>query len=205
MWLRCLIVVLLGMGSLAYSQQVQPNLNTNWLQTSITADFIYDQGLSSESKSNDDFRLREAEAYFYAAIDPRFNGVLSFNAHNEGDEGANVEIHEAYFESSTLLKNWELKVGQYFLDLGRLNRIHRHDWSFSFAPLVYQQFFVREGLLDSGIELSHLFGSGTTTWRLTVGAVTGKSAEHLHGEEGEDEEETESQAPSAYFNLSFAA
>ena len=55
MWLRCLIVVLLGMGSLAYSQQVQPNLNTNWLQTSITADFIYDQGLSSESKSNDDF------------------------------------------------------------------------------------------------------------------------------------------------------
>lgn len=176
-----LIFILCFLSHLALGQMVN-NINMDWLKTSISVDMLYEQGLNSQSKAIDDFRLRESEIFFYADIDPKFNGVLSLNAHDEG-EGTAVEIHEGYVQSSLLIAGWNLKLGQFFLDLGRLNRIHRHDWNMTSEPLLYQQFFANEGLLDKGLEVSHIFGSGKKVWELTFGGVTGQDAEHHHSEE----------------------
>src|SRR5690606_122720 len=91
-------------------------------------------------------------------------------AHSE-DGTYLFEVHEAYLKSSKLLNRVRMKLGQYFLGIGRLNRFHRHDWPFTLVPKVHSTFFDSngEGVVDTGVEVSWLIpASFFLEWTLGI-------------------------------------
>ena len=123
---------------------------------------------------------RKSRSLRTAPIDQTFNGVLSFAAHRE--EGETVaEVHEAYLSTSNLIPRSTIRVGQFFLGVGRLNRFHRHEWSVIFAPHVQENFFGEEGALDSGVEYSWL-APLPFYLETTVGLTNGFTYGHAHNE-----------------------
>lgn len=125
------------------------------------------------------YQIRAGEFGFYAAIDHLADGVVSFAAHNE-DGKLNPELHEGYFQfAGTLLPRTTIRLGQMFLQAGRLNGIHQHDWPFVNAPVVHEKLLDSEGINDTGIEFAYLMP--WPFWQeLTVGAFNGRSFGHSH-------------------------
>lgn len=150
------------------------------LQTSIAVDMVGDFKVGKESTASDRLIVREAEASFYAPVDHIFDGLLSLGAHPEGGETL-FEVHEAVLSTTKLVPRSKVKIGQFFMGLGRLNRVHRHDWPFISAPKVHQTFFGEEGVLDSGIEYSWLLPT-ETYFDLTIGVTNGWVYGHAHTE-----------------------
>ena len=132
--------------------------------------------------TDNSFKIREAELGFFAAIDHLGEGVLSVAAHNEGGEYL-MEIHEAYFFfRDTFIPNTSIRLGQFFYDVGRLNTIHRHDWSFTNAPLVHEMMLDEEAAGDAGIEFRILMP--WDFWQeLSIGVFNGQTFGHTHGAE----------------------
>jgi hypothetical protein len=125
------------------------------LKISVAVDTIGSADVSKDAGSSNKFGPREAEFSLYAPIDHIFDGELSAAAHDES--GVSIfELHEAYLGSDRLIEGSRFRLGQFFLGVGRLNRIHRHDWPFISAPLVHEKFFGPEGVIDSGLEYSVL-------------------------------------------------
>ncbi|MBW7858282.1 MAG: hypothetical protein H3C43_08320 [Leptonema sp. (in: Bacteria)] len=137
--------------------------------------FDKDQPHSTDNQ----YQIRAGEFGFYAAIDHLAEGVVTFAAHNE-DGKLNPELHEAYFQfAGTLLPRTTIRLGQMFLQAGRLNGIHQHDWPFVNAPVVHEKLLDSEGINDTGIEFSYLMP--WPFWQeLTVGAFNGRSFGHSH-------------------------
>lgn len=96
--------------------------------------------------------LRESELALAANIDPNFRGnlLLSF------DEGNQVSVEEAYFQSIGLGNGLSVKGGRFFSALGYQNEIHSHAWDFVDAPLVYRAFLSGENYADDGLQLKWL-------------------------------------------------
>ena len=140
----------------------------------------YSQGLSGESGADEKLTMRGAEAIFYAPVDFRWDGVMSIAAHEERGRTL-FEVHELHISSSKLLPWSSLRVGQFFLSIGRLNRFHRHDWPFERAPKVQRTFFAEEGVFDTGVEYSLLLPF-TYTFNLTAGVTSGYRYGHSHTE-----------------------
>jgi len=126
------------------------------LKTSVGLDVVGQAGLNSTSGASDRLDVREFEVMLYAPADHLFDGMGSIAAHYEGTGIPQVELHEAYLGSSKLIPRSRFRAGQYFLGIGRLNQVHRHDWPFISAPKVHKEFFDAEALLDTGIEYSYL-------------------------------------------------
>ena len=150
------------------------------MQTSIAVDITADTSLNKETESNDRLFIREAEVMFYGPIDHLFDGQLSLAAHTEGGETL-FEVHEAYIASSQLIPNSRVKVGQFFLGVGRLNQIHRHDWPFIEAPHIQKTFFDEEAAADSGFQWSSLLPLPFYL-DFTIGATNGYTYGHSHDE-----------------------
>lgn len=141
---------------------------------------------------------REVELTLFAPVDHLFEGNLSLAAHRESGQ-AFFEIHEATLSTSTLIPRTRVKVGQYFLGIGRLNRFHRHDWPFISAPKVHSNFFGEEGVLDSGIEVGVLLPLPFYL-DLSFGVTNGWTFGHSHSDG------TKPQTPTHYLRLeTFAA
>jgi hypothetical protein len=140
------------------------------------------------------------EFSFYSPIDHLFHGVMTAAAHNEKGETL-FELHEAYISSSKLIPRSRLKLGQFFLGIGRLNRTHRHDWQFTVAPKVHAEFFDEEGVMDSGLEYSYLL---PTSFYLdvTVGLTTGHVFGHSHSAGSRPEAPTHYARMESFFSLS---
>ena len=110
------------------------------MKVSASVDIQGSSKVSGESDAENRIDVREAEILIYGPVDHVFDGLLSLAAHKE--EGASLfEIHEAFLSSSKLVPRSTIKVGQFFLGVGRLNRIHRHEWPFISAPKVHALFF----------------------------------------------------------------
>lgn len=139
-------VVVAQLGSTAMSEQSGTGLNI-----SGAVDMVGTFGGAAENRLD----IREAEFMLYAPIDHYFDGVVSFAAHNEGGALA-AELHGAFLESSKLIPRSRIKMGQYFLGIGRLHQYHRHDWPFITAPRIHSTLFGEEAILDTGIEYVYL-------------------------------------------------
>jgi len=150
------------------------------LQMSVAGDMVLDLGINNSPTAQDKLTMRGAELMLYAPVDHRFNGVLSATAHDEGGE-AIFELHELFLSSSKIVPRGQLKVGQFFLGVGRLNQIHQHDWPFIRAPKVHKIFFDNEGVFDSGTEFSYLLPTDKY-WYLTLGLTSGYRYGHAHTE-----------------------
>lgn len=158
------------------------------LQTSIAVDLLasfpnQEPKGAVAYQSQEAIKLRSAEFSFFAPIDPRFDGVLTFAAHPEGDQAfGQPEVHEAYIRSSRLIPGIRLKLGQYFLGIGRANQFHQHDWPFILPTLVQTELFeAEEGIIDTGLEVSGLLPLPIFL-DLTVGVTNGRDFGHSHSE-----------------------
>ena len=146
------------------------------LNISASTDMVGTFGADVSNRLN----LREAEFMLYAPIDHYFDGTISFAAHNEGGN-LFPELHGAFLESSKLIPRSRFRVGQFFLNFGRLQQYHRHDWPFVSAPKYHEVFFGEEGVLDTGVEYSYLFPTPFVL-DLTLGITNGWVFGHAHGE-----------------------
>ncbi len=149
----------------------------------VAADFVGERDINNgreDAITKNGFFAREIEFGFSTAIDHLALGNVLFAVHNEAGQYF-VELHEAYFEFNKLPLNLYLKLGRFFLDAGRLNTIHRHDWDFTNAPLVHEKLFDLEGVYDQGGELSLLIPLPFYQ-ELKIGVFNGRTWGHTHGD-----------------------
>ena len=165
---------------LSASSEMKALSSGTGLEASVAVDSVGQFDVSKDGKSSDAINVREAELTFFAPVDHQFDAVLSLAAHRE--HGVSVfELHEATIGSSKLLPGLSFRVGQFFLGLGRLNRVHRHDWPFISAPKVFRKFFDSEGVIDAGAEASYLLPLPFYL-EVIAGVTNGWTYGHAHDE-----------------------
>ena len=103
------------------------------------------------------FNIDEVSIAMFAPVDEYFDlfGVLS---HKE--EGSSIE--EAYFYTKCLPAHLRLKAGKFKSNFSVHNEMHPHDWNFADAPLIYQGFMGRDGVMEKGAQLTF-----RPEWRLS--------------------------------------
>lgn len=96
------------------------------------------------------FSLGESEISLSANIDPYLFGNLTVSF--DGDE---VEVEEAYVQSTHLGHGFTVKGGRFFSGIGYINERHAHDWSFVDASLPYRA-FLNGQYGDDGVQVRWL-------------------------------------------------
>src|SRR5213596_1654083 len=100
------------------------------------------------------FNARNIELAFNGAVDPYFEGFANIVFKLDNDNGTEVEIEEAFMQTTDLSYNLQLKGGQFFSAFGRLNPTHPHTWDFVDTPLVNGLFLGPDGLRGVGAQAS---------------------------------------------------
>jgi hypothetical protein len=142
--------------------------------------------LSLENNKENQFTLRSAEVAIFGSIDHQFDGMLSVAAHSDAGE-TKFDVHEAYFQTSKLFSGARLRAGKFFLNIGRLNTFHQHDWPFIAAPKVHREFlspgahsaFQAEGASDTGLDFSYLLPTPKPI-EFSLGITNGACFGHCH-------------------------
>ncbi len=178
--MRTKVTLLLSLALFSLRSNYAHSQDATGLKMSAAMDAVGAFRANKQSAAKDEFLIREAEILLTAPIDQIFTGQLSFAAHREAGFSV-VELHEAFISSSKLIPRSNIRVGQFFLGVGRLNRVHRHEWPMIFAPKVHQSFFGSEGALDAGIEYSYL-APLPFYLEATLGVTNGWTYGHSHSE-----------------------
>jgi hypothetical protein len=100
------------------------------------------------------FNARNIELAFDGAVDPYFEGFANIVFKLDNDNETEVEVEEAFLQTSNLPFNLQLKAGQFFAAFGRINPTHPHTWDFADAPLVHGLLLGPDGLRGVGAQLS---------------------------------------------------
>lgn len=130
------------------------------------------------------FTVPNVELTFDGAVDPYFKGFANIVHKIDADGETGVELEEAYFLTTSLPANLQLKGGQFFTEFGRQNPQHPHSWTFVDQPLVLNRMFGPDGLRGQGVRLSWLV---PTSWYLeamvTVQNSVGETMSSFRSEE----------------------
>src|SRR5438874_952899 len=100
------------------------------------------------------FNARNIELAFDGAVDPYFEGFANIVFKLDNDNETEVEVEEAFMQTTNLPFNLQLKAGQFFAAFGRLNQVHPHAWEFVDTPLVNGLFLGPDGLRGVGAQTS---------------------------------------------------
>jgi TolA-binding protein len=100
------------------------------------------------------FNARNVELAFDGAVDPYFEGFANIVFKLDNDNETQVEVEEAFMQTTSLPFNLQLKGGQFFAAFGRLNPTHPHTWDFADTPLVNGLFLGPDGLRGVGAQSS---------------------------------------------------
>jgi hypothetical protein len=99
------------------------------------------------------FFPREVEVSFFGQIDPYARAEVRVETGQDSRSGdMTVNLAEGNLTLMALPYATQLKMGKMRNRFGYLNEIHSHDWPFTDNPNVLQQFFGKEGLVESGFE-----------------------------------------------------
>ena len=98
------------------------------------------------------FNARNTELAFDGAVDPYFEGFANIVFKLDNDNETDVEVEEAFMQTTSLPFNLQLKGGQFFAAFGRLNPTHPHTWDFVDTPLVNGLFLGPDGLRGVGAQ-----------------------------------------------------
>ncbi len=106
------------------------------------------------NSTNHGLSLDETEISFLANVDNWFRGAADLAiADNDGE--SELEVEQAYFQTTSLPYGLNLKAGRFMADLGYLNNVHQHHDNFTVRPLPYQVFL--NGMYnDDGLQFSWL-------------------------------------------------
>ena len=100
------------------------------------------------------FNARNTELAFDGAVDPYFQGFANIVFLLNNDNETEVELEEAFLQTTSLPYNLQLKGGQFLAAFGRLNPTHPHTWDFADTPLVNGLFLGPDGLRGVGAQAS---------------------------------------------------
>jgi len=102
------------------------------------------------------FTVPNIELTLNGAVDPFLQGFanFAFKLDEEGETG--LELEDAFFLTSALPGNLQVKGGQFFVEFGRQNQQHPHAWSFVSQPLVLGTLLGPDGLRGQGARVSWL-------------------------------------------------
>ena len=100
------------------------------------------------------FNARNIELAFDGAVDPYFQGFANIVFKLDNDNETEVEVEEAFMQTTSLPFNLQLKGGQFFAPFGRINSTHPHVWEFADAPLVHGRLLGPDGLRGVGAQIS---------------------------------------------------
>src|SRR5215475_7127116 len=100
------------------------------------------------------FNARNIELAFDGAVDPYFEGFANIVFKLDNDNETEVEVEEAFMQTTNLPFGLQLKGGQFFAAFGRLNPTHPHTWDFADTPLVNGLFLGPDGLRGVGAQTS---------------------------------------------------
>ncbi len=100
------------------------------------------------------FNARNIELAFDGAVDPYFEGFANIVFKLDNDNETQVEVEEAFLQTTNLPFNLQLKAGQFFAAFGRINPTHPHTWDFADAPIVHGRLLGPDGLRGVGAQLS---------------------------------------------------
>ena len=100
------------------------------------------------------FNARNIELAFDGAVDPYFEGFANIVFKLDNDNNTDVEVEEAFMQTTSLPFNLQLKGGQFFAAFGRINPTHPHTWDFADYPIVAGRFLGPDGLRGVGAQIS---------------------------------------------------
>ena len=102
------------------------------------------------------FSLRNAEITLDGAVDPYFKGAANIVYKLDQNNQSEVELEEAFLQTTGLPANLQVKAGQFFANFGRQNSQHPHAWAFVDQPLILNRAFGPDGLRNVGAQASWL-------------------------------------------------
>jgi hypothetical protein len=100
------------------------------------------------------FNARNIELAVDGAVDPYFEGFANIVFKLDNDNNTDVEVEEAFMQTTSLPFNLQLKGGQFFAAFGRINPTHPHTWDFVDYPIVAGRFLGPDGLRGVGAQIS---------------------------------------------------
>src|SRR6266436_5614107 len=100
------------------------------------------------------FNARNIELAFDGAVDPYFEGFANIVFKLDNDNGTEVEVEEAFMQTTNLPFGLQFKGGQFFAAFGRINPTHPHTWDFADDPLMNGRLLGPDGLRGVGAQIS---------------------------------------------------
>jgi hypothetical protein len=100
------------------------------------------------------FNARNIELALDGAVDPYFEAFANIVFLLDNDNNTEVEVEEAFMQTTSLPFNLQLKGGQFFAAFGRINPQHPHVWEFVDDPIVHGRLLGPDGLRGVGAQIS---------------------------------------------------
>ncbi len=140
---------------------------------STTADPSAQLELGDHDPIKNGFSLRNAEIAVDGAVDPYLKGFGNIVLKLDKNNDTQIELEEAYAQTTALPGNVQAKVGQFFAAFGRQNSQHPHQWAFVDAPIILTRAFGPEGLRSIAAQGSWLLPTPFYT-ELSLGILDGQ-------------------------------
>src|SRR3954471_13488973 len=115
---------------------------------------LYNVEVGDHDPQQRGFNVRNAEIALDGAVDPFFEGFANIVLKLDNDNETEIELEEAFLQTTSLPFGLQLKGGQFFAAFGRLNPTHPHTWDFADAPLVSGRLLGPDGLRGVGAQIS---------------------------------------------------
>jgi hypothetical protein len=100
------------------------------------------------------FNARNAEIALDGAVDPYFEGFANIVLKLDDGNETEIELEEAFLQTTALPYGLQVKGGQFFDAFGRMNATHPHTWEFADSPLVNGRLLGPDGLRGVGAQIS---------------------------------------------------
>jgi hypothetical protein len=100
------------------------------------------------------FNGRNAEIALDGAVDPYFEGFANIVLKLDNDNATEIELEEAFLQTTSLPYGLQIKAGQFFDAFGRINPTHPHTWEFADSPLVNGRLLGPDGLRGIGAQIA---------------------------------------------------
>ncbi|MDR1463391.1 MAG: hypothetical protein LBI68_09705, partial [Azoarcus sp.] len=111
----------------------------------VGAEHHHGDGIEGDNKRG--FALDHSELVLAANIDPNFRGQATLALNDD-----EVEVEEAWFQTTALGHGMGLKAGRFLSGIGYLNEQHAHQWDFYEQPLMYKALFGEHTYAQDGIQ-----------------------------------------------------
>jgi len=100
------------------------------------------------------FNARNAEIAIDGAVDPYFEGFANIVLKLDNNNATQIELEEAFLQTTSLPYGLQVKGGQFFDAFGRINPTHPHTWEFADSPLVNGRLLGPDGLRGVGAQIA---------------------------------------------------